>query len=62
MPAQKKKGFVGGKKKKGNGIGGDGPFDDEAFERDLLLAMEESRRMAGLAEEQAEMERQAIAA
>ena len=50
MPAKKKKGFVGGKKKKGDGIGGDGPFDDEAFERDLLLAMEESRRMAGLAE------------
>ena len=47
MPA-KKKVAAGGKKKKGKG--GD-EWDDEAFERDLLLALEESRRMAGLAEE-----------
>ena len=58
MPAKKGGAFFVGKKKKGVAAygpkkkgkkGGDGPFDDEAFERDLLLAIEESKRLAGLA-------------
>ena len=59
-------GYFGGKKKKGAPIGkakkgkkgGDGPFDDEAFERDLLMAIEESKRLAGLADEQAVINQQ----
>ena len=31
----------------------DGPFDDASFERDLLLAIEESKREAGLSDDKA---------
>lgn len=47
---KKKKGVVDvkkGKGKKGKG-GKEAPWDDEAFERDLLRAIEESKREAGL--------------
>ena len=50
-PKKKAGGPILGKKKGKKGKGGDGPFDDEAFERDLLLAIEESKRLAGLANE-----------
>ena len=67
MPA-KKGGYFAGNKKKGVaykgkkvGKGKEAPFDDEAFERDLLLAIEESKRLAGLANEQAQANEQRIA-
>ena len=47
----KKKAFGGPKKGKKGGKGGEGAWDDAAFERDLLLAIEESKRLAGLANE-----------
>jgi len=44
---KKVKKAVKGKGKKGKG----GPWDDAAFERDMLLAIEASKREAGLAEQ-----------
>ena len=37
-----------GKKGKKGGKGKEGPWDEERFERDLLRAIEESKRSAGL--------------